>query len=407
VTLYADAPAALQPAPDNRVKDGIHRLSMNILYATDFHNRANSGITFAIDALVGQASAQLSPKGSVNLLSIGESDISVREGVRHFTVEPGIGPARAWRFAPSFASTCEAVIKRETITLVHIHGIWMYPQFAAARAAQHSGLPTVLTNHGAIQWALRQPGLLGAAKKRLYMRMMKDRLFRNITVQHAITQQDRDALYSFYPHDRIEVIPNFVDLGTLDRELASVHGQSGEPYVLYLGRLHPTKGIDLLIEAFGRAGLAHDWRLLVVGPTVDRPYTDRLHRLIAASPRADRIEIRDAVWEPAEKYRLMRDAWVTAVPSHTEVISLVNLEASACGTPTITTKATGLTDWAEGGGVLIEPALAPLTRALSEAARWSDDERKQRGLASRRLIERRYSAQTVMPRWLELYQSLQ
>jgi glycosyltransferase involved in cell wall biosynthesis len=230
---------------------------------------------------------------------------------------------------------------------------------------------------------------------------------RNITVQHAITQRDRDALYSIYPHDRIEVIPNFVDLGTLDRELASVHGQSGEPYVLYLGRLHPTKGIDLLIEAFGRASLARNWRLLVVGPTVDQSYTDRLRRLIAASPRADRIEIRDAVWEPAAKYRLMRDAWVMAVPSHTEVISLVKLEASACATPTITTKATGLTDWAEGGGILIEPALAPLTQALSDAARWSDDERKQRGLASRRLIERRYSERAVMPRWMDLYRSLQ
>ena len=406
MTLYADAPAALQPASGNRVRDGIHRFSMNILYATDFHNRANSGITFAVDALAGQACAQLSPKGSVSLLSIGESDVGVREGVHHLTVEPGTGPARAWRFAPSFVSTCEALIKRETISLVHIHGIWMYPQFATARAAQRLGLPTVLTNHGAVQWALRQPGLLGAAKKRLYMTLMKDRLFRNITVHHAITRQDRDALYSFYPHNRIEVIPNFVDLETLDRELASVHEQSGEPYVLYLGRLHPTKGIDLLIEAFGRASLAHDWRLLVVGPTVDRSYTDRLRRLIAANPRANRIELRDAVWETAEKYRLLRDAWVTAVPSHTEVISLVNLEASACSTPTITTKATGLTDWAEGGGILIEPAVAPLAQALSDAARWSDDERKQRGLASRHLIEQRYSAQTIMPRWLELYQSL-
>src|SRR6185436_5473179 len=168
VTLYADAPAALQPASGNRVRDGIHRFSMNILYATDFHNRANSGITFAVDALAGQACAQLSPKGSVSLLSIGESDVGVREGVHHLTVEPSIGPSRAWRFAPTYASTCETLIKREAISLVHIHGIWMYPQFATARAAQRLGLPTVLTNHGAVQWALRQPGLLGAAKKRLY-----------------------------------------------------------------------------------------------------------------------------------------------------------------------------------------------------------------------------------------------
>ena len=406
MNFHSEAPTDLQSAPDAGVKARIHRSSMNILYATDLHTRSNSGITFAVNELASHAQAELSPSGSVHLLSVGESDVRIGEGVSHVAVKPGRGPARAWRFAPSYASTCEAIIKQESVSGVHIHGIWMHPQFAAARAAQRLGVPTVLTNHGAIQWALRQPGLLGAAKKQLYMTLMKDKLLRRITVQHAITQRDRDALYSFFPHHRIEVIPNFVDLEELDRLLASTRAQSGEPYVLYLGRLHPTKGIDLLIEAFGRAELTRDWRLLVVGPTVDQPYTDRLRRLIAASPRAGRIEMRDAIWDASVKYRLMRDAWVTAVPSHTEVISLVNLEASACSTPTITTKATGLTDWAQGGGLLTEPALEPLTRALSEAGQWSDDERMQRGLASRRLIEQRYSARTVMPRWLDLYHSL-
>ena len=407
MTLYADAPAALQPAPGNpMMRGGDHRFSMNILYATDFHDRSNSGITFAVNELAGQAYAQSPPQGLVHLLSFGESDVAVRQGVRHVTVEPATGPARAWRYAPSYASTCETVIKQASISVMHIHGIWMYPQLAAARTAQRLGVPTVLTNHGAIQWALRQPGLLGAAKKRLYMALMKDKLLQKITVQHAITRQDRDALYSVYPHGRIEVIPNFVDLEKVDRELASTNPEARGPYILSLGRLHPAKGIDVLIEAFGRANLTRDWRLLIVGPTVDRSYTGRLHRLIAANPRADRIELRDALWEPAAKYRLMRDAWVTAVPSHTEVISLVNLESSACSTPTITTKATGLSDWGEGGGLLIEPAVETLAAVLSECARWSNSERTQRGLLSRQLIERRYSAKVVVPRWMELYRSL-
>jgi glycosyltransferase involved in cell wall biosynthesis len=380
---------------------------MNILYATDFHNQANCGTTFVVNELASQMLTELSPRGSVNLLSIGECDVAIQPGVRHVQVEPGTGPARAWRFAPSYARICEATIKRENVSVAHIHGIWMYPQFAAARAAQRLKIPTVLTNHGGVQWALKQPFGLGAAKKRLYLALMKNRLFRNITVQHAITRFDRDALFSVFPHNRIEVIPNFVDLHKLDRDLQSVvaHRQA-EPYVLFLGRLHPTKGIHVLIEAFARASIPRDWRLIVVGPPADRNYTDGLRRLAAASPRADRIEIRGAVWALPAKYQLMRDAWVTVVPSHTEVISLVNLEASACLTPTITTTATGLTDWTEGGGLLIEPAVAALATALSQTARWSDQERWERGVASRRLVERRYSAKAVMPGWMELYRSL-
>jgi glycosyltransferase involved in cell wall biosynthesis len=284
----------------------------------------------------------------------------------------------------------------------------MYPQLAAASAAQRLAIPTVLTHHGHVQWALRQPDMLGATKKRLYMALVKDRLFRRITVQHAITEQERDILYSFFHYSRIEVVPNFVDVDNVDRALVSVAPRDSEPYVLYIGRLHPTKGIDVLIEAFGRALIPPDWRLLIVGPAVDSTYADRLRRSIAASPRRSRIELRGPVWDASEKYQLMRDAWVTVVPSpwHTEVITLVNLEASACATPTITTKVTGLKDWREGGGLLIDSGPNALTAALSEVAHWSDQERQQRGVASRRLIERRYSAEAVMPRWLELYRSL-
>lgn len=379
---------------------------MNLLYATDFHNRSNSGITFAVNALATQVVMGLPAGHSVQLASLGETDISVEPRVRHLKIEPSSGPARLWRYAPTYASVCETAIRRDNISVVHIHGFWMYPQFAAAGVAHRLAVPTVLTNHGAVQWALRQPSLLGAAKKRVYMSLMKDRMFRCITVQHAITEQDRDALHSVFPHHRIEVIPNFIDVRTVDQTLAASNAPSSDPYMLFLGRRHPTKGIDLLIEAFGRAVTPRDWRLIVVGPEVDRPYSRRLQRLIAASPKADRIELRDPIWDEDVKYRLMRDAWITVVPSHTEAISLVNLESSSCFTPTITTTATGLSDWNEGGGLLVQPALEPLTAALSEAARWPDRERRERGLASRGLIERRYSAAVVMPRWLDLYRSL-
>ncbi|HUQ70490.1 MAG TPA: glycosyltransferase [Planctomycetaceae bacterium] len=383
--------------------------AINVLHATDFHNRANSGIAFAVNELATQTARQISPQGSVSIVRIGGTDIALDQGVRHLTVNPSRGLLRMWRYAPAYGRMCQSALKKDDVSVAHIHGVWMYPQFSAACVAQRLDIPTVLTNHGGLQWALRQPRGLGALKKRLYVALMRDRLLRRITVQHAITRQDRDAVYSFFPHRRIEIIPNFLDLEKVDHDLgAYCTGSSGAgaPYILYLGRLHPTKGVDMLIEAFGRARIPRDWRLIIVGPTVDREYAGRLKRLIRASPRSPRIEIRGPEWHLGAKYRLMRDAWVTVLPSHTEVVSLVNLESSACFTPTITTTMTGLDDWTEGGGVLIEPEIEQLAKALSETTLWSDQERRDRGLASRRLTEQRYSAAAVMPHWLELYKSL-
>ena len=379
---------------------------MNILHATDVHNQLNTGITVAVNELVSRTLPELGPRGSVALLSTGETDVQIDSAAHHVSVDMAKGPVRAWRYAPRYRAICEELIRERGIDVVHVHGAWMHPQLAAVRSAHRLGVPTVLTNHGLVQWALRQPDWIGAIKKRLYMTLVREALFHKVTVHHAITPLDRESIQAFFPRARIEIIPNFIDVQKLDSHLTRANGQRGEPYMLYLGRLHPTKGIDLLIEAFGRAGLARDWRLVLVGPIVNKTYEDRLRALIAASPLADRIEIRKPVWDPVAKYCLMRDAWITVVPSHTEVVSLVNLEASACFTPTITTTGTGLTDWADGGGLLVEPHLGPLAEALSEAARWSDRERHERGLASRRLIEQRYSSTAVMPRWMDLYRSL-
>ena len=143
-----------------------------------------------------------------------------------------------------------------------------------------------------------------------------------------------------------------------------------------------------------------------MGPEEDIDYAIFLRKTIAASPRGNQIELRGPIWNPSDKYALMRNAWVTVVPSHTEVVSLVNLEASACHTPTITTRATGLFDWEEGGGVLVEPTIASIEQALTLSARWTDEERCQRGQASHRLLEQRYSTTATVPRWMELYRSL-
>ena len=54
----------------------------------------------------------------------------------------------------------------------------------------------------------------------------------------------------------------------------------------------------------------------------------------------------------AEKWALIQRAWAMIVPSYSEVVGMVNLEAALCSVPSITTYETGLTDWNEGGGDL-------------------------------------------------------
>jgi glycosyltransferase involved in cell wall biosynthesis len=381
--------------------------AMNILHSTDQHDRAKYGIAFAVNEIIAQTSPLLSPHGAVSLLSAAGADVDVPAGTSHFCSQANAAWSGRWRFVPHYRETCERVIRAQDIAVLHMHGVWTHPTFAANRAALRCGVPTVLTTHGHLMpWALRQPGRLGALRKKLYLKLMNKPLFQTISALHAITPPERDGLHELFPGKRIEVIPNAIDLVQFDRLAPS--GPSGpiERYFLFVGRLHPGKGVDVLVDAFMRANISRDWRLIVVGPPEDAEYADRVRRAATSGERGSSIEWRGPVWDPAEKYALMRGAWAVVLPSHSEVISFVNLEASACCTPTITTPHTGLSDWEEGGGVLAEPDVASLRAAIEASTRWSETERDERGRASRGLVEQRYSTSATAPRWVELYSSL-
>ena len=171
--------------------------------------------------------------------------------------------------------------------------------------------------------------------------------------------------------------------------------------ILFLGRLHPIKGVDLLIEAFAASSLDTSWELLIAGPEEIPEFVDKLKKMANdAAPRRIRF-LGHCGGE--RKLRLLASAWVLAAPSHSEVIGMVNLEAAAMRTPSITTHATGLTDWETFGGKLIEPGVEPIIKALEEAADWSVQERLARGDSMRKLVQDKFSLTTVGEQWTDFY----
>ena len=381
----------------------------NVLHAIDFYNRSNTGMTAALASVVEQCQRLDSPAARYAIASMGYVDVAVPPGAAIETAPITKNPLlQAWRYAQRYPDACRHLIASCDTSVVHVHGTWMYPQLAAVRAAETQKLPVILTNHGHLeQWALEGKGLLNAVKKRTYLAAMDQALFRKVDVFHAITLLNRDMLHKLFPWARVECIPNSIDIDAID-SVAGGYRRSGntEPYVLFVGRLAPQKGVDLLIQAFGVADMPPETKLLLVGPVESESYAAYLRRLISVSPRRARIELRGPIWGVAEKVKLMTDAKLMAVPSRSEAVGLVNLEASVCRTPTVTTFGTGLSDWADGGGLLIEPNVAAIEQAITTAMAWDEAERVQRGEASRKLIADRYSTRVTGPRWMELYSSL-
>src|SRR2546426_647277 len=344
----------------------------------------------------------------VDIISVGDDPLPAPAGARLVNAPP-FGLTGPWRWSWRLRDRIEARARRDgsDSLVVHVHGTWLASQWYAARIARDRGIPTVWSAHGQLEpyhWSDR--GVVHLLKKRLYWRLMAFPAFRSVRVIHAITQQEKENLSTFFKDQPIVVIPNAADLGEIDRAMAAIDSRvQKEPVIGFLGRFHPKKGVEILIRAFAEARLPHEWRLLLAGPSGRPRYMKELADLVAASPVRDRIAFIGSLSGDA-KWRFYRRASVVAVPSYSEVIGMVNLEAAACGTPTITTHETGLGDWEAGGGTLIHPEMQELAQALRLMCFASEEEHRGRSAAARRLVENNYSWAAIKHRWLGLYESI-
>ncbi len=180
------------------------------------------------------------------------------------------------------------------------------------------------------------------------------RMYRGVPVV-AVSDSTRDDLVARgLARDRIQVIPNGIDLGHFRPAEADGSGAGSsseaavgaarfpEPTLLYLGRLKRYKRVDLLLEALSRVraeGLPA--RMIVAGKGDHEGALRARAASLGLGPEA--VAFAGFVSE-AEKLRLFRGAWVHGFTSPREGWGIANLEAAACGTPTLASDAPGLRD---------------------------------------------------------------
>jgi len=388
------------PHPDGFEKESTRKQAIHPIHVTEDHSWNNTGITRVVDLLARNMTAV---GLNQTIISAGDSPIPPPAGVEAVNVPIPSG-GLAWRWSPAFASTLRRLLADHPLAVTHLHGLWMSEQWIAARIAHAEGVPFLITPHGMLNhWMNFSQGWARSWQKQLYWRGMAHPVFRHAAVVHAVTRQERENIRKYLPRAQVEIIPNAVDLTEID---AHPH-VSGDPdrTLLFIGRIHPIKGVRTLIEAFAQAGLSREWRLLVVGPEEIPEFKAELIRRVSDLGLSERVTFQDPVFDE-QKWALYRKAWTVVMPSYSEVIGMVNLESAACETPTITTVATGLEDWTDGGGILIRPEVGELAQALRQATTWDEQERRERGRAARALVEREYSWAVIRQKWHDLYTSL-
>jgi glycosyltransferase involved in cell wall biosynthesis len=275
-------------------------------------------------------------------------------------------PSIGGRFRVSwtgFAALRSAVADADVLMLVN-H--WTIINVLAWRAAVRAGTPYVVCPAGALPSAGRSRLL-----KVIYNALCGRRLVREASAHIAITS-DEIAHYAEYGvrAEHVTIIPNgmpHVPPG-IGETFRQQHHLGDAPIALFLGRLAPLKGPDLLIDAFARAAAdLPDWRLVIAGP--DDGMLSQLRAQAAAVGMTDRVTFTGFL-ETAAKADALAAADLLVVPSRREAMSIVVLEAAAAARPVLITDRCGIPDVAEsGGGWIVDASADGLAGGLIAAAR--------------------------------------
>ena len=175
--------------------------------------------------------------------------------------------------------------------------------------------------------------------------------------------------------------------------------------MLYLSRVHPTKNLLGLVETLGQmAGRMHDWHLVVVGPEVDRAYSDQVRAIVAASGLEHRVH-----WTGELIGQDKRDAFAAAefmvLPTLSDNFAIVVVEALGAGVPVITTR--GALPWelleTHGCGWWVPCTTWGLTGALHEAMTLTADALSMMGRRGRHLVEEEFRWDDIAGQTARLY----
>lgn len=321
-----------------------------------------------------------------------------RDGVPVYYASTNDG---AWIRSPSYATAAREVIAASDVCI--LSGIfWNYTGLVASVACRSLGVPYVTMPRGLLRpWALRHKGL----KKRLYWTLLAGRIVRNSAALIAVARQELDDIRAMGLAVPTYVIPNGAFTEDVADDDRSKCGVEPRPYVLFLGRIHAIKGLDILLPAFERVSREQPDLSLVIAGTVDEAYRPQFEKLLAASGARDRIQLIGNI-AGSRKSRLLAGATVFALTSHSEGMPVAVLEALAAGLPVVITSGCNLPEVAAAeAGIEVHPdsdaVAAAIGRLLADA-----DLRTRIGSNARKLAAEEFSWDGIARRVLAVCRSV-
>lgn len=274
--------------------------------------------------------------------------------VRYFPVQRPRALKPSWPLYAALARDLPAA------DVVHLHSLYLFHDWAAGRICRRAGVPYIVRPHGTLDpyiWRRHR------ARKRVMEWAFQDRVLRHAAAIHYTTEEEMRLATPHAQGAPGVVVPlgvqlsDYDSLPSPDRFLARHPETRGKRIVLFLGRLHEKKGLDILAASFGRIARAFpDAHLVLAGP--DDGIGTRLDGWLRDADIENRTT-RTGMLEGEDKRAALAAASLFVLPSYSENFGIAVLEAMAAGLPVAISDQVNLWREVESGGAgLVSPCNA-------------------------------------------------
>ncbi len=278
--------------------------------------------------------------------------------------------------------------------LFHLNNFWNYQNIVLVGYARKFNVPYIISPHGSLPIIMKS-----YLRKFLYRLLFGNKILKEAARVIAVSKLEYDQILAKgVLRPKIAIIPPVFEI---PQNILEYKGAFRQKYglddkmniLLFLGRLHPIKGIPILIKAYAELHKTFTaTRLVLAGP--DDSYGEEEIKKQIQVLGIDQQVIQTGLLEGADKYAAYVDADVYILPSVYEVFGSTILEACGCGIPVVVTKQCGMAGYVSDNkvGEVIsydwKELLAALTKLLSDKELMS-----KYGRAGKRMVREYFSAE--------------
>ena len=301
-----------------------------------------------------------------------------------------------WRYF-QIKATFKKLLRQSNPSLVHINGIWQPQSWWFQQAAQQLNIPVLLSPHGMLEpWILQRHPV----RKQLALWFYQRKAIRRAQMLHATAQQELDQFRKLGFTNPAFIVPNGVDLSQIMQKTS----WNKVTKILFLSRVHPKKGIDILIQAIAAINNPH-LQITIAGEG-EASYIAQLKQLASQLGVGAQFHFVGGVYGAA-KWQLYTDADLYVLPTHSENFGIVIAEALYTGLPVITTTGAPWSELnSEKCGWWIELNIENLINALNEVLKLNNVQLAVMGKNGKKLVTNKYEIKAVALKMHNLYEDI-